>query len=229
MYMEEIDAWKRFKGKQTPSSVELDEIFYDTVQEGSQVLDFGCAWGRIAFQLQENGYRVTGFDVNKNAVREAVKLASSSKKKHTSMVKFDSADATNLHYKDETFDSCIIQAFMTTIIKPEERRKVIKEAHRVLKQNGILYLADFGQNWENSRYKEMYHRDYPKTGEMGTFIVTDTDTEDGEEMFLAHHYTRNELIKLVEEKFMVKTFKETVFTTFHGNRTKGYIVIGEKS
>lgn len=226
--MEGIDAWKRFKGRQTPSSVELDEIFYNTVPEGSHVLDFGCAWGRIAFQLQKNGYMVTGFDMNENAIREADKLARINNEKNRFKVKFESGDATHLHYKDETFDSCIIQAFMTTITKPEERRKVMEEANRVLKHDGILYLADFGQNWENIRYKEMYNRDYQKTGEMGTFIVTDTGAEDGEEMFLAHHYTRNELLKLVEEKFRVKTFKETVITTFHGNRTKGYIVIGVK-
>lgn len=224
--MEGIDAWKGFKGRDTPSSVELDEIFYNTVPEGAHVLDFGCAWGRIAFQLQENGYNVTGFDMNENAIREAVKQAVKTNEENNSTVKFESANATNLHYKGETFDSCIIQAFMTTITKPEERRKVIEEAHRVLKKDGILYMADFGQNWENNKYKEIYLRDYPKTGEMGTFIVTDTGTRDGEKMFLAHHYTKMELLNLVEEKFRVKTFKETVFTTFHGNRTKGYIVVG---
>lgn len=226
--MEGIDAWKRFKGRQTPSSVELDEIFYNTVPEGSHVLDFGCAWGRIAFQLQDNGYKVTGFDMNENAIREADKLALKTNGKHRFKVKFETADATNLHYRDETFDSCIIQAFMTTITEPEERIRVIEEANRVLKKNGTLYLADFGQNWENNRYKDMYERYYPETGEMGTFIVTDTGAEDGKQMFLAHHYTRNELLKLVEEKFRVKTFKETVFTTFHGNRTTGYIIIARK-
>lgn len=226
--MEQVEAWKRFKGRETPSSVELDEIFFKKVPEGSHVLDFGCAWGRIAFQLQEKGYHVTGFDVNQNAIEQAVEQALKNNQKNRTKVKFETADATNLHYGEETFDSCIIQAFMTTITRPEERRKIINEAYRVLKENGVLYLADFGQNWENSRYSELYMRDYPKTGETGTFIVTSTGSEDGEELFLAHHYTRKELLKLVGEKFKLKSFKETLFTTFHGNKTKGYIVLAVK-
>lgn len=226
--MEEFDAWKQFKGRQTPSSVELDRIFFQMVPPGSKVLDFGCAWGRIAFQLQDRGYRVTGFDLNEKAIEEAIETARKTNAEEKFKIKFETANANELHYKDETFDACIIQAFMTTIINPEERKRVLNEAYRVLKKGGIIYLADFGQNWENPRYRRRYNEDYQKTGETGTFIVTDTGTPDGKNMFLAHHYTVEELLKLVDEKFQIKEFKETSFTTFHGNVTIGLIFIGIK-
>ncbi len=89
-------------------------------------------------------------------------------------------------------------------------------------------MADFGQNWENPHYSERYVRDYPITGEMGTFTVKDESDPDGGEMFRVHHYTREELLELMEGSFSVKNFHETIFTTFNGNRTKGYIIIARK-
>ena len=224
--METDNGWNQFKGKETPSTVEIHGSFFKAVSKNSDVLDFGCAWGRVAFQLQKLGYNVTGFDINKNAVDTALE-SSKSCENHGRKVKFDQANAMDLPYTDESFDACIIQAFLTTIISPLDRIKVLSEAHRVLKKNGILYLADFGLNWKNLHYREMYRRDYISTMELGTFIVKENSKAHGEDMFTVHHYTRKELIDLVKN-FTIENFHETVFTTFHGNKTKGYIVIARK-
>jgi ubiquinone/menaquinone biosynthesis C-methylase UbiE len=224
--MERETGWNQFKGKETPSTVEIHESFFNKVSENSDVLEFGCAWGRVAFQLQKLGYNVTGFDLNKNAVDTARK----SSKLYGNLggyVKFDMANALDLPYHDESFDACIVQAFLTTIISPIDRIKVLSEAYRVLKKNGILYIADFGLNWKNLHYREMYRRDYVTTMELGTFIVKDDLRVSDDDLFTVHHYTRNELIDLVRD-FSVENFNETIFTTFHGNRTKGYIVIARK-
>ncbi len=226
--MKNESKWKQFKGRETPSSVEINELFFNNVPEGSEVLDFGCAWGRIAFQLQSYGYNVTGFDINSDVVDDALNTARKTNKKYKEKIKFDIANATQLPYHDGSFDACILQAFLTTIISPENRIKVISEACRVLKDGGILYLADFGQNWKNPYYSDRYKRDYPVTGEKGTFIVTDDSKIYSKELFIAHHYTREELFNLTKHDFNIEKFKETIFTTFHGNKTKGYIIIGRK-
>ncbi len=224
--METQTGWNQFKGKDTPSTVELHESFFRAVSKNSDVLDFGCAWGRVAFQLQKLGYNVTGFDLNNNVIdtaRESAKLYGNNGGK----VKFDTANAMDLPYIDESFDACIIQAFLTAIISPSDRIKVLKEAYRVLKKNGILYLADFGLNWNNLHYREMYRRDYISTMEIGTFNVKEDSKPPGEDLYTVHHYTRKELIDLVKD-FSVENFHETVFTTFHGNKTKGYIILARK-
>ncbi len=226
--MEKESDWNQFKGRETPSTVEIHESFFKAVPEGSDVMDFGCAWGRIAFELQKYGYNVTGFDLNENAIETALKTARMNNENHKGTVKFQTADATELPYDDESFDACILQAFLTTIISPGDRRKILSEANRVLKENGILYLADFGQNMENSIYMERYTKDYPLTGEFGTFIVTDDLKNRGKELFRAHHYTKAELYELLKQDFRVENFHETIFTTFHNNRTKGYIIIARK-
>lgn len=220
-------GWNQFKGKETPSTVEIHESFIKAVPENSDVLDFGCAWGRTAFKLQKLGYNVTGFDLNGNVIETALEIARKTNENFSSKVKFETANATKLPYDDGSFDACILQAFLTTIVPQGNRIKVISEANRILKKGGTLYLADFAQNWENPLYSKRYNRDYEVTGELGTFLVTEGLETPGKELFRAHHYTKEELLELVSG-FRVEEFHETMFTTFHGNRTKGYILIARK-
>lgn len=221
-------GWKQFVGKETPSTVELNELFFDSVPSGSRVVDFGCAWGRIGFELQRKGYSVSGFDINENSIEYARKNALKTNEKHVEKLDFRTADALNLPYESNYFDACIIQAFLTTLTNPEARSKVIAEASRILVPGGMLYLADFGQNWKNPLYKERYLRDYSSTGEKGTFFVTEDGKEGGKELFLVHHYTLDELKQLLNKRFKLKKVKKTMFKTFHGNNTLGYILLARK-
>lgn len=220
--------WKQFKGKETPSTVHLDDSFFKMVPKGSKVLDFACGWGRMAFKLQEKGYDVVGFDINEDAVENARKASKKFNQIHKNRVSFDVANARDLPYTEGSFDACLIQAFMTALVDPEHREMVLNEASRVLKEDGILYLADFGQSWDNSLYRDRYLKDFSLTGEMGTFIVTEDGNPESPEIFRAHHYTRKELMELIEPRFAVEMFKETVFTTYHGNKTTGFVVIARK-
>ena len=226
--METGNGWKQFVGKETPSTVELNELFFTNVPAGSKIVDFGCAWGRIAFELQKRGYSVSGFDINENSIEYAKENAIKTNAKYPEKLHFRIADALNLPYKANIFDACILQAFLTTITSPEARTKVIEEASRVLVPGGILYLADFGQNWKNPLYKERYLRDYASTGEKGTFFVTEDGAEHGKELFLVHHYTLKELKQLVQTRFNLEIIRKTSFKTFHGNDTLGYILLAKK-
>lgn len=226
--MDNGKGWKQFVGKETPSTVELSELFYDKVPRGTNVVDFGCAWGRIGFELQAKGYQVSGFDMNENAIQFARENALETNKKYPEKLDFITANAMKLPYNNHSFDACIMQAFLTTIISPEARKTVINEASRILVDNGILYLADFGQNWKDPHYRDRYLGDYPVTNENGTFMVTEDGKPGGRELFLVHHYSDEELKQLLEKKFQIETIQETTFTTFHGNRTLGYILIATK-
>lgn len=226
--METGKGWKQFVGRETPSTVELNELFFHHVPVGTKIVDFGCAWGRVGFELQKKGYSVSGFDINENSIDHATEHANKTNGKYTEKLDFITADASNLPYKANSFDACIMQAFLTTIISPEARNRVVEEANRVLVPGGILYLADFGQNWRNPLYKERYLRDYSSTGEKGTFFVTDNGEEDGKELFLVHHYTLKELKQLIKNGFDLEIIRKTSFKTFHGNNTLGYILIAKK-
>lgn len=226
--METGKGWKQFVGKETPSTVELNQLFFSNVPPGIKVVDFGCAWGRVGFELQKKGYNVSGFDINENSIAYATEHANKTNDKYPERLDFITANALDLPYKSNYFDACIMQAFLTTITNPEARDEVIKEACRILKPDGILYLADFGQNWKDPLYKERYLRDYSSTGEKGTFFVTEDGKEGGKELFLVHHYTQKELKKLLNNRFKPEIIHKTTFKTFHGNSTLGYIIIAKK-
>ncbi len=200
--------------------MDLDELFYEAVPKGARVLDFGCAWGRVAFDLKSNGYDVVGFDSNEAEIAKA--------RAATTAIQFDVADALSLPYEDGSFDACVVQAFLTTIITPEHRSRILSEAWRVLRENGVLYIGEFGQTWDNPVYKERYERDFLTTKETGTFIVTMDGTPSAAELYRAHHYTKEELLGLIREKFSVENFKDTTFTSYHGNKVKGMVVVARK-
>lgn len=219
---------KQFADWKTPSSVTLDDVFYETVKTGAKVLDFGCAWGRVPFELQEKWYNVVWFDVNEDEIENAKKFKDEANEKFDAQVKFDVANALELPYEDNAFDACLMQAFMVTLIDPTERKKVLDEARRVLKKDGILYLGVFGQTWENPKYSERYEAHYPKTQEQWTFIVTEDGTPDTEEIYRVHHYSEEELKNLLQDGFTIQEFKKVIFTSYHGNKANGFVVVARK-
>ncbi|MCK5177687.1 MAG: class I SAM-dependent methyltransferase [Candidatus Aenigmarchaeota archaeon] len=218
-------AWKQFANGQTPSSVELDDLFFEKVPKNSKVLDFGCAWGRVPFELQEKEYKVVGFDISKTQINRVKEFSKESNQKYKTKVQFDVADALDLPYEDNSFDACIMQAFMTTLINPEHRFKILDEAKRVLKKDGVLYMGVFGQTRENPKYKERYDSHFSLTKEKGTFIVTEDGTPNTPELYRAHHYTKEELIILLKSRFNIEIFKDTIFTSYHKNKVNGFIII----
>jgi ubiquinone/menaquinone biosynthesis C-methylase UbiE len=224
--MDSTLAWKKFANKQTPSTVTIDNLFYENIPKRSKILDFGCAWGRVSFELQEKGYNVVGFDINQSEILIAQKLAIESNKKYISQVKFDNENALELPYEDNSFDACLMQTFMATLTNPKHRTDVLDEAKRVLKKDGILYISDFAQNWQNTKYKQRYEEHFLITKEIGTFIVTKKGTT--EEIYRVHHYTKKELEDLLNPRFDDLTIKDTIFTSYHGNQANGFIVIAKK-
>jgi hypothetical protein len=97
----------------------------------------------------------------------------------------------------------------------------------VLKPNGYLYLADFGQTWHSKIYRDRYINDLPLTKEEGSIVAYDEVA--GDIAYLAHHFTEKELVLLlVENGFEVEFFKKDEFVTRTGNRVNGFIFVGKK-
>jgi len=225
--MDNLDKWKKFKAKTTPAIVPIGSEFYDSVLSGSKVLDFGCAWGRISLELYNRGYEVVGFDVNENEINNARQQVAEIPEDELKPI-FDIANATKLPYSDDSFDAVVMIAFMVAIVNPKDRDLVLKEAHRVMKDKGILCISDFGQTWKNEKYRKRYEEHFPITKELGTFIVTDTHEVGGKELYRCHHYTENELRALIEKYFNIISWRSTTFTTPSGNSSNGFIIVASK-
>jgi ubiquinone/menaquinone biosynthesis C-methylase UbiE len=216
------DDWKRFARGTTPSTVSIDPLFFEAVEQGAHVLDIGCGRGTTAHRLDELGYAVTGVDINTEEVEYARETYGSQ------TARFLEGDATKLPFEDKTFDACIMQALLTTIAEPAARTRAIEEAHRVLVDSGILYLGVFACTPENPAYKRRYDAHAPLTGEKGTFFVTRNGSDESERLYRAHHYTRYEVESLLDGLFSIGRFVETAFRSYHGNRCNAFVVIAHK-
>lgn len=217
--------WEKFTGKKIPSSVKLYPIIYKYLKKNYKILDIGCGYGKICIQLALKGHFVEGIDINKSGIEEAKQTAK--KLNLTNKLKFRVGDATRLPYPNETFDIAIMQALLTAIVNKEDRNKIMKEAFRVLKPTGYLYLAEFGQTWHSDIYRERYLKDLPITKEEGSFLAYNKET--GEVDYIAHHYTEKELVfLLINNGFKIDYFKIEKFTTRSGNKVNGFVIVAIK-
>jgi ubiquinone/menaquinone biosynthesis C-methylase UbiE len=220
-----LDGVSTLSGKRTPSTIDLDRDMISRIPHGARTLEFACAWGRTAFELEKMGFKVTAFDINPDMIAEAALRA----ERLGSRIELLVADGCNLPFDDMTFDACIMNGFLTMLDEEGKRKASVNEAARVLAPGGHLYIADFLQTWSDPVYAERYRFNYPITGEMGTFIVTDEGNLEGIELYRAHHYTVEELLELLDGRFSIITSSSTTFTSFHGNRVDGMKLLCKKN
>ncbi len=207
-----------------PSTLELDIEIISSLPKNSKVLEIACAHGRTAFTLESMDHEVTALDIDPDAINKAREIGLS----RSSSVEFVVGDGRELPFQSSLFDIVLMNGYMTMLIDRVSRERSIEEASRVLKEGGTLYLADFLQTDGSDIYRQRYERHSKITGENHTFFVTDTGADDGNELYRCHHYIESELRSLLGSSFEILKAKEQVFTSFHGNRVNGIIILAVK-
>jgi len=108
-------------------------LFEDYLTEGEKVLDLGCGNGRYYKIVKEKGVDYVGVDNSERLIKIA------QEKYHG--VKFQTADALNLPFPNNYFDKVYSIAVLHQIPSEEFRLQFLREAKRVLKQEGLLILT----------------------------------------------------------------------------------------
>lgn len=111
-------------------------VSFTDAATGSKILDVATGTGEQAFAFAKKGYDVTGVDLSDAMLRVA------RKKNEYSNVKFEAADAAGLPFGDSEFDVSFI-SFALHEMPPTIRAKVLKEAARVTKQDGLIMISDY--------------------------------------------------------------------------------------
>lgn len=110
------------------------------LKDGEKVLDLGCGDGYYSYLLSQLSLnlKITGIDSHQEAIETARTQAPSKK------ITFIIGDAEKLPFPKNSFDKIIMSEVIEHV---NDDMKVLKEARRVLKKDGILVLTTPNKNY----------------------------------------------------------------------------------
>jgi len=124
------------------------------ITAGDEVLEIGCGTGTMAILCAEKGASVVGFDTSYQMLAIAIKKAG--ERNLTDKIQFREIAATEMdnNFSDGAFDK-IVSTLVFSEFYPDERKYVLREAHRILRPGGLLIIADEVRS--NSPWKRSLH------------------------------------------------------------------------
>ena len=112
------------------------------IQPGFKVLDFGCGTGTLTKLTAEAHQEasIIGVDVDANILG----IAKNKVGKTASNVQLELYDGNKLPYDDASFDR-VISSLVFHHLSKDQKQNAFSEIYRVLRPQGELHIADWGQ------------------------------------------------------------------------------------
>lgn len=113
------------------------------IPSNAKILDFGCGTATLTIMVKElyPEAKITGIDVDREILDKAIQKVKE-KKLDIFLLEYD---GSHLPFQDRVFDrvvSCLVFHHLDT----DTKQKALAEAFRVLRNNGELFIADFGRS-----------------------------------------------------------------------------------
>ncbi|MAG50138.1 hypothetical protein CL621_00685 [archaeon] len=106
--------------------------FISMLPKKGKILDVGSGSGRDAQYFHDYGLDVTSIDFSENMLKEA--------KKRVKGVKFIKMDMCNLEFENNSFDGIWVMASLSDIER-KESLNILQGISKILKKNGVVYIA----------------------------------------------------------------------------------------
>jgi ubiquinone/menaquinone biosynthesis C-methylase UbiE len=118
-------------------------INFSFLTDGDRILDFGCGTATLTMMAKEHRptIKITGIDIDKAILDKATEKINQ-KKLDIQVIAYN---GETLPFEDNSFDriiSCLVFHHLTTPVK----QKILGELFRITKNNGQLFIADFGRS-----------------------------------------------------------------------------------
>lgn len=130
-------VYTAFMAKNNMAFENICNILETYVDNEKSVLELACGTGQITFRMASKAHSWEATDYSANMIKEAKKR---SDKVMFKAIHFCVQDATNLTFDDEKFDVVIIANALHIMPDPDA---ALREIHRVLKKDGILFAPTF--------------------------------------------------------------------------------------
>lgn len=127
-------TWSKNSFEELRNQLFINPIYWrlkDLAKLNDQILEAGCGFGQWVYQLSQEGYDITGVDFAPKTIRKL--------KKKFKELKFILADVEKLPFEDNSFD--VYLSFGVIEHFEDGPQNVLREANRVLKKGGLLFLT----------------------------------------------------------------------------------------
>lgn len=185
------------------------DIFKKFVARKAAVLDVGCGYGRTMNALYQEGFEnLSGIDFSQKMIERGQTLYPYLDLRQCQ---------TAFPFDDHSFDSVVLIAVLTCIVKTFDQAQLMEEIERVLKPDGILYINDFLIN-HDQRNLDRYADGKKKYGTYGVFEL--------KEGAVLRHHTTDHLFELTRN-YEIREFKPLLFTTMNQHISNGFYFLGK--
>lgn len=111
------------------------------VSAGRRALDIGCGTGSLAIASARRGAQVTGIDISPHMLDIARRKVEQAKLADNISLLQMSAIELDERFESESFDT-IMSSLTFSELSEDEQRFVLRQCHRLLKDDGRLIIAD---------------------------------------------------------------------------------------
>lgn len=193
---------------------EMKFLANDFIKDGDRVLDLGCGAGRFYEFFKDKNIKYIGLD-------NSEKFITIARAKYPQL-QFLLGDGLNLPFSDNYFDKVYSIALLHHIPSQKARLKIIKEAKRVLKPDGLLILTVWNLWQRKKTINLIFKYGWQKILGKSKLDFKDIlmDFKGGQNVYF-HCFTCKELIDLVKRAgFKIVKYGEILIGLERKNRPK---------
>lgn len=219
-YLQSGPVWGKKDINEIPSTTTIAMEMLNKISM-DRVVELGCGSGKGLSALAEHGARyLVGIDVNSRATAYA-----RSQWRHEQKAAFVTGNANELPFEENSFSLAVAQAFLTVIPTEAERTRVFRQVREILRPGGHFYIGDFLRRPVANRYIDRYKMGEELTRHPGTFPV---QAHDGTIAYLAHHFTEEELVTILNiHEFDLVSHEMLETKTYSGQEIMGISIVAQ--